>query len=62
MITVMLHRMGDGEWTDAELDPIKNIRVFDVMPTGSVAGAEITLSNGKKYLVDFNEVDGLKSF
>jgi hypothetical protein len=61
MITVMLHKLDDGEWSEAELDPIKNLRVFDVMPSGSVSGAEITLSDGKKYLVDFNEVDGFKS-
>jgi hypothetical protein len=61
MITVMLHKMDDGEWTGAELDPIENIRVFDIMPSGSVAGAELTLANGQKYIVDFNEIDGFKS-
>jgi hypothetical protein len=61
MITVMLHKMDDDEWSEAELDPIENIRIFDVMPSGSVSGAEILLPNGKRYLVDFNEIDGFKA-
>ena len=62
MISVMLHRMDDKEWSQEELSPIKKIELIDVMKTGSVLGAEITLPNGKKHIIDFNEIDGLKSF
>ena len=62
MITVMLHKLGDSEWTEMELNPIKNINILDIMPSGSISGAEITLSDEKIYIIDFNEIDGLKSF
>ena len=62
MITVMLHKMDDSDWTEEELSPIEKIELIDVMKSGSVLGAIIYLSNGKKYVIDFNEIDGLKSF
>lgn len=62
MITVMLHKTDDTEWTEEELSPINKIKILDVMQSGSVMGAEIYLSNNKKYIVDFNEIDGLKCF
>jgi hypothetical protein len=61
MITVMLHKMDDNEWAEEELSVIKKINFSEVMKSGSVMGAEIILSNGKNFLVDFNEIDGLKS-
>ncbi len=60
-ITVMLHKTDDTDWTKEELDPLKDIQLRDVMPSGSVAGAEITLADGAKYVIDFKDVDGYKS-
>jgi hypothetical protein len=34
---------------------------MDVMPSGSVIGAGITLADGSKYVIDFKDVDGYKS-
>jgi len=61
MITVMLHKTDDAPWTQEELSPVKDIKIIDVTPTGSVLGAELTLSDGKKYSVDFKDIDGYKS-
>lgn len=61
MITVLLHKTDDTPWTEEELSPLKGIQIMDVMPTGSVLGAEITLADGTKYSVDFKDIDGYKS-
>lgn len=61
MITVMLHKTDDAPWTPEELDPIRAIRIMDVTPSKSVLGAEIILSNGRTFLVDFKDIDGYKS-
>lgn len=60
MITAMLHKTEDTAWTAGELDPVKEIEVFEVMRSGSVVGAEITLADGVRYSVDFKDVDGYK--
>ena len=58
MITVLLHRTDDNEWTAEELSPIKNIEIMDVTPVLSALGAKITLSNNKIYDVYFDRIDG----
>ncbi len=61
MISVMLHKTDDTDWTQEELSPLRNIKLMDVTPTGSAIGAELTLNDGTKYIVDFKDVDGYKS-
>jgi hypothetical protein len=61
LITVMLHKMDDEEWTEEELSPIKEINVMDIMPSYSPLGATLTLYNGKTYEVDFVNIDGYRS-
>ena len=61
MITAMLHKTDDTPWTHEELSPVKKIRIMDVTPSGSVLGAEIELSDGTKYSIDFKDIDGYKS-
>jgi hypothetical protein len=61
MISVMLHKTDDSAWTAEELSPLSDIKLMDVMPSGSVIGAEITLRDRTKYTVDFKNVDGYKS-
>jgi hypothetical protein len=61
MIAVMLHKTDNTAWTKEELSPLKEIRIMDVTPTGSVLGARITLASGEKYVIDFQEIDGLRS-
>ena len=61
MISVMLHKTDDVPFTRDELSPIREIKLIDVMPSGSVVGADITLLSGAKYDVDFKDVDGYKA-
>jgi len=61
MISVMLHKTNDAPWTHEELSPIKDIQLFDVMPSGSVVGAVLTLADGTRFTVDFKDIDGYKS-
>jgi hypothetical protein len=61
MITVMLHKTNDAPWTAQELSPLKEIKIMEITPSNSVLGAEITLADGSKHLVDFKDVDGYKS-
>jgi len=61
MITAMLHKTDDSAWTPEELSSVKDLRIIDVTPSGSVLGAEITIADGAVYLVDFKDVDGLKN-
>ena len=61
MITAMLHKTDDTAWTPEELSPVKDIQIFDVTPSGSVLGAELTLADNTVCVVDFKDVDGLKN-
>ncbi len=61
MIAVFLQKTDDTPWTEEELSPIRDIDIRDIMPSSSALGAFITLNNGKKYEVDFNDIDGYRS-
>ena len=61
MISVMIHRMDNQEWTEEELSPIKDIQIMDITPEYSALGATITLYNGEKYEIDFKDIDGKRS-
>jgi hypothetical protein len=61
MITVMLHKMDDSEWTEDELSPIKEFNILDVTGTNSVLGAKIRLYDNKKYIIDFKDIDGVRT-
>jgi hypothetical protein len=61
MVAVMLHKTDDTPWSADQLDPIRDIRVMDVMPSGSVLGAAITLADNSISLVDFKDIDGYKN-
>jgi len=61
MVSVLLHKMDDTEWSEDELSPIKSIEIMDITPTLSALGASIILRNNKKYEVDFIDIDGYRS-
>ena len=61
MISVLLHKTDDTEWTEEELSPIKNLEIMDITPSYSALGANITLANNEKYDVDFIDIDGYRS-
>jgi hypothetical protein len=58
MVTVLLHRTDDDEWSEEELDPVTSIRVMDVTSTYSALGAELFLRDGRKIVIDFADIDG----
>jgi hypothetical protein len=58
LITVMLHRTDNESWTPEELNPIANIDIRSIMPSGSPLGAILTMQNGSQYTVDFKDIDG----
>ena len=47
-------------WTEDELDPIRELRVEEVTPSGSMLGATLLLRSGETFVVDFGEIDGLR--
>jgi hypothetical protein len=61
MITVMLHKMDDNEWTEEELSPIRDIKILDITPRYSALGATITLYNNETYEIDFKDIDGKRT-
>ena len=61
MITAMMHRTDDNDWTPEELAPVKEIEILDITPSGSALGAILTLQTGEKVEVDFRDIDGRRS-
>ena len=61
MISVMLHKMDDSDWTKEELSPIKDITIMDITPAWSALGATITLSGNEIFEIDFKDIDGKRS-
>ncbi|MCG6189061.1 DUF2264 domain-containing protein [Maribellus maritimus] len=61
MISAMLHKTDNSEWTEEELSPIKDIEIMDITSEFSPLGAKITLNNGEKYKIDFKDIDGKKT-
>jgi hypothetical protein len=61
LITVMLHKMDDSEWTPEALNPIKDIEIMEVTSTYSTLGAVLTLADNRVFKVDFKDIDGKRS-
>ncbi|HKL33581.1 MAG TPA: hypothetical protein VJ919_13660, partial [Tangfeifania sp.] len=61
MITAMLHKTDNSEWTEEELNPVKNIEIQEITAGLSPLGAFITLQNGKVFHVDFKDIDGRRT-
>ncbi len=62
MISVMLHKMDDSEWTVEELAPISKIEILDVTPSLSPLGAKLLLADNTVHEVYFENIDGNRSF
>ena len=61
MITALLHKTDDSEWTEEELNPVKEIQIREITPAFSALGASITLFNKEVYEIDFRDIDGKRS-
>jgi hypothetical protein len=58
LITVMLSRHDDRDWTEDELMPIRSFEILPWAPSGQPLGIRLELKNGGRYLVDFGNVEG----
>jgi hypothetical protein len=58
LVTVLLHRLDGGEWTDEELHPVKSLEVLPWAPSGNACGVKLLLKDGREYLIDYGDVDG----
>ncbi|VGO14061.1 hypothetical protein PDESU_02618 [Pontiella desulfatans] len=57
-VTVLLHRLDGGDWTDDELNPIQTMEVLPWAPSGTACGVKLALKDGREYLIDYGNVDG----
>jgi len=61
MITAMLHKTDNSDWTEEELNPLKKIEIQEITDGLSPLGAVITLQNDEVYQVDFKDIDGKRT-
>jgi hypothetical protein len=57
-VTLMLHRLDDGEWTPEELDPVAELVPIPWTASGQPCGLEVRMKYGSEYLVDFADIEG----
>ena len=58
MITVMLHRLDKGEWTEDELMPVRSFEILPWAPSGQPCGVRLELKDGRKVLIDYGNLEG----
>ena len=58
LVTLLLHRCDDGEWSDDELFPIQSLQTPRFMESGSLCGAQVALQDGREFAIDFGAIDG----
>ncbi len=58
LITVMLHRRDDGDWTVDELMPIRSYEVLPWAPSGQPCGVRLALKDGRSITIDYGNVEG----
>jgi hypothetical protein len=57
-ITVLLHRLDSGEWSEDELMPVADFKILPFAPSGQPCGVSIVLKDGREFLVDYGNADG----
>lgn len=58
LVTVMLHRVDNEDWSAGELMPIESLEVLPWAPSGQPCGVKLQLKSGESYLVDYGNVEG----
>jgi hypothetical protein len=58
LVTIMLHRKDDRDWTGDELMPIRSMEYLPWAPSGSPCGLALVLKSNRNFLVDFRALDG----
>ncbi len=57
-VTVLLHRIDGGDWTEDELNPVAVCEVLPWAPSGTACGVQLRLKDGREYLIDYGFADG----
>jgi hypothetical protein len=57
-VTVLLHRLDSGDWTEEELNPVQSLDILPFAPSGNACGVKLVLKDGREYLIDYGNVDG----
>ncbi len=58
LITAMLHKTDDSQWTDEELYPVEDIKFENEESGGNYGKITIILKDGRVFEVDFREQEG----
>ena len=61
LISILLHKTDDSDWSDYELQPIEKIEPLKNGIPYHLGGFLITLKNRKQYTIDFGNMDGMSS-
>lgn len=59
LVTLLLHRCDNGDWSDDELFPIERLETPRFMASGSSYGAFVALKDGREFTIDFGAIDGV---
>jgi hypothetical protein len=57
-VTVLLHRLDGGDWTEDELNPVQSLEILPWAPSGNACGVKLALKDGREVLIDYGDVDG----
>lgn len=61
LISILLHKTDDTDWSDNELQPIEKIEPLKNGIPYHLGGFIITLKDKKQYTIDFENMDGMSS-
>ncbi len=58
LVSVLLHKTDDEPFAEDDLHPVRQFKPVEWTRSGHPLGADIILRNGKKYRIDFGNIEG----